>query len=142
MLKSRWQLRPRLKQLPQFGDLPAMVIDKLSRIATWMVIDAGQTLHLDDEHAYLFVEGEASATGHTEGPSSIMPGEALGWRPHAQPRIVDVTAASRCGLISIKASEYQQMLQSTPTLNYHTRKQQISEGDTEADWLLGVVDVY
>ena len=142
MLENRWLLRPVLRILPQFSDLSSTVIDKLSRIANWLVVEQGKTMWLDEGHFYLFVEGDATAAANFGKTEKIINGEEFGWRPYTDTRAVEMTAASDCGLITIEANAYREMLRSTPELNYQTRKRLMLEGDKRVDWLLGEVDVY
>ena len=135
-------MRPVLKLLPQFAELSSTVIDKLSRIATWLVVEEGKRMWLDEGHFYLFVEGSASVSTGAGRTEQIVIGEELGWRPYTDERAVELNAASDCGLIAIEASAYKEMLRATPELNYQTRKRLMQEGDKRVDWLLGVVDVY
>jgi hypothetical protein len=53
-----------------------------------------------------------------------------------------MTATTDCGLISVEASAYLQLLKTTPQLNYQTRKRLSAEGDDKVDWLLGEVAIY
>ncbi len=142
MLENRWLLRPVIKLLPQFADLSSTVIDKISRIAQWRVVEGGKNLWLDEQHLYVFVEGFGSIR-HADGrEEKIVIGEELGWRPYISPRAVEMTATSDCGLISIDAGEYLKLLKTTPQLNYQTRKRLTIEGDDAIDWLLGEVAIY
>ena len=142
MLENRWLLRPVLKLLPQFAELSSTVIDKLSRIANWLVVEEGKTMWLDEGHFYLFVEGAATVAAKFGKTEKIVIGEEFGWRPYTDRREVELNATSDCGLISIEVKAYQDMLRSTPELNYRTRKRLMLEGDKRVDWLLGVVDIY
>jgi hypothetical protein len=45
-------------------------------------------------------------------------------------------------LITIESAAYQQLLRSTPQLNYQTRKRVSNDSDASADWLLGEVETY
>jgi CRP-like cAMP-binding protein len=72
----------------------------------------------------------------------ILNGEELGWRPFVENRPAKMTATSDCGLICIEATAYQQLLMTTPQLNYQTRKRLIANGEDSIDWLLGEVAIY
>jgi CRP-like cAMP-binding protein len=142
MLENRWLLRPVIKLLPQFAELSSTVIDKISRNSEWQVVEGGQTRSLDNEHCYIFVEGDG-AISHADGSQEkIIAGEELGWRPYCENRAVELVASSDCGLIVIPAETYQELLKSTPQLNYQTRKRLIQQGDDGIDWLLGEVSIY
>jgi len=142
MLENRWLLRPVIKLLPQFAELSSTVTDKISRIAEWKVVEGGKTMWLDEAHMYIFVEGYGSIV-HTDGSEEkIVNGEELGWRAYTDSKSVEMTATTDCGLISIDAAAYQELLKTTPQLNYHTRKRLTIEGDEKVDWLLGEVAVY
>ena len=142
MLEDRWLLRPVVKLLPQFADLSSTVTDKISRIAEWKVVEGGKTMWLDESQLYIFVEG-FGAIVHADGSEEkIVNGEELGWRPYTDARSVEISATSDCGLISIDANAYRELLKSTPQLNYHTRKRLMLEGDEKVDWLLGEVPTY
>ncbi|TNF87573.1 MAG: cyclic nucleotide-binding domain-containing protein [Gammaproteobacteria bacterium] len=142
MLEKRWLLRPVIKLLPQFAELSSTVTDKISRIAEWKVVEGGKTMWLDDTHLYIFVEGFGSIV-HADGTEEkIVNGEELGWRAYTEARTVEMSAASDCGLISIDAGAYRELLKSTPQLNYHTRKRLTIEGDERVGWLLGEVPIY
>jgi len=142
MLENRWLLRPVIKLLPQFADLSSTVTDKISRIAEWKVVEGGKTMWLDDTHMYIFVEGFGSIVHADNSEEKIVNGEELGWRAYTDSRTVEMSASSDCGLISIDADAYRELLKSTPQLNYHTRKRLAIEGDEKVDWLLGEVAIY
>ena len=142
MLENRWLLRPVIKLLPQFADLSSTVIDKISRIAQWQVVEAGNNQWLDDQHLYIFVEGSCSIVSDDGRDETVVIGEELGWRAYTSARMVEIRANADCGLISIDAGDYLKLLEETPQLNYETRKRLSIEGDDAIDWLLGEVDVY
>ena len=142
MLENRWLLRPVIKLLPQFADLSSTVTDKISRIAEWKVVEGGKTMWLDEAHMYIFVEGHGSIILQDGSEEKIVNGEELGWRAYTDNRSVEMTASTDCGLISIDANAYRELLKTTPQLNYHTRKRLTIEGDEMVDWLLGEVAVY
>ena len=142
LLENRWLLRPIIKLLPQFTELSSTVTEKISRIAEWQVVEAGNTRWLDDGHLYIFVEGFGSIVNGDGSQDKIVNGEELGWRPYGANRSVEISATTNCGLITIEATAYQQLLQSTPQLNYQTRKRLVREGDEGVDWLLGEVEIY
>ncbi len=139
MLENRWLLRPVIKLLPQFAELSSTVTDKISRIAEWKVVEGGNTIWLDDTHLYIFVEGFGSIVHQDGSEEKVVDGEELGWRAYTDARPVEMTATTDCGLISIDATAYRELLKSTPQLNYHTRKRLTLEGDDKVDWLLGEV---
>jgi hypothetical protein len=142
MLENRWLLRPVIKLLPQFANLASTVADKLTRIAEWLVIEGGKSMWLDDSKLYIFVEGFGSIVHDDGSEEKIVNGEELGWRPYAENRAVQMSATSDCGLIALDASEYQELLKSTPQLNYQTRKRLSLESDDRVDWLLGEVPIH
>ena len=142
MLENRWLLRPVLKLLPQFAELSSTVTDKLSRISTWLVVEGGKSVRLDDSAIYIFVEGFGSIVAEDGSEEKIVIGEELGWRPFSDSRVIEISASTDCGFIRIDASDYQVLLQSTPELNYQTRKRRTLEGDDQVDWLLGKVETY
>jgi hypothetical protein len=142
MLEKRWLLRPVIKLLPQFADLSSIVVDKIARIAEWHVVEGGKTKWLDEAHFYIFVEGFGAIVHDDGSEEKIVNGEELGWRPYTSSRAVEMTATTDCGLIIIEAGAYQQLLRSTPQLNYQTRKRISIESADRPDWLLGEVPVY
>jgi hypothetical protein len=142
MLENRWLLRPVIKLLPQFAELSSTVTDKISRIAEWKVVEGGKTMWLDDAHMYIFVEGFGSIIDADGGEEKIVNGEELGWRPYTDGQAVEMAATTDCGLISVEATAYLQLLKQTPQLNYQTRKRLSIEGDDKVDWLLGEVAIY
>ena len=142
MLENRWLLRPVIKLLPQFAELSSTVTEKISRIAEWKVVESGNTMWLDDTHLYIFVEGYGSIVHQDGSEEKVVNGEELGWRAYTDARTVEMTATTDCGLISIDATAYRELLKSTPQLNYHTRKRLTLEGDDRVDWLLGEVATY
>ena len=131
-----------IKLLPQFAELSSTVTDKVSRIAEWKVVEGGKTMWLDNSHMYIFVEGFGSITDAEGGEEKIVNGEELGWRPYTDSQAVEMTATTDCGLISVEATAYLQLLKTTPQLNYQTRKRLSIEGDDKVDWILGEVAVY
>ncbi len=141
-LENRWLLRPIIKLLPQFAELSSMVTDKISRIAEWQVVEDGKSLWLDEAHLYIFVEGSGSIVTADGSEEKIIAGEELGWRAYRQNRTVEIRAGSDCGLIRIDAEAYLSLLETTPQLNYATRKRIISESSDKVDWLLGEVPIY
>jgi hypothetical protein len=140
MLENRWLLRPVIKLLPQFASMSSTVTDKISRIAEWQVIEGGENRRLDDAHMYIFVEGFGSIVSDDGSEEKIVIGEELGWRPYLDDRAVEMTATTDCGMIVIESAAYQQLLGSTPQLNYQTRKRVSIEADASEDWLLGEVE--
>ncbi|MCP4980279.1 MAG: cyclic nucleotide-binding domain-containing protein [Gammaproteobacteria bacterium] len=142
MLENRWLLRPVIKLLPQFTDLTSTVTDKISRIAEWQVVEGGETRRLDDTHLYVFVEGFGSIIHNDDSEEKIVNGEELGWRPYRESRVIEMSATTDCGLIAIEAGAYQQLLKTTPQLNYQTRKRIAIEDEEAVDWLLAEVPIY
>ena len=142
ILENRWLLRPVIKLLPQFAELSATVTDKIARIAEWQVVEGGETRQLEDTHMYIFVEGFGSIVHEDGSEEKIVNGAELGWRPYTESRTVEITATTDCGLISIEAEAYQQLLLSAPQLNYQTRKRLGLESDNEVEWLLEEVAIY
>jgi len=141
-LENRWLLRPVIKLLPQFAELSSTVTDKISRIAEWKVVEGGKTMWLDDQRLYIFVEGMGTIVNDDGSEEKIVNGEELGWRAYTDSRSVEISASTDCGLISIDAEAYRQLLRTTPQLNYQTRKRLSIEGDDKVDWLLGEVEIY
>ncbi|HUV23569.1 MAG TPA: cyclic nucleotide-binding domain-containing protein [Gammaproteobacteria bacterium] len=142
VLEDRWLLRPVVKLLPQFAELSSTVTDKISRIAAWQVVESGKTRWLDDAHLNIFVEGFGSIVNEDGSQEKIVAGEEFGFRPYAASRAVEMVATTDCGLITIEANAYQDLLKQTPQLNYQTRKRLTLEGDDSVDWLLGEVAIY
>ena len=142
VLEDRWLLRPVIKLLPQFAELSSTVIDKISRICEWQVVEGGTTRELDNAHFYIFVEGFGAISHADDSQEKVLAGEELGWRPYRKDRAVELFATTDCGLIVIPARTYQELLRSTPQLNYQTRKRLSLEGDDSIDWLLGEVAIY
>jgi CRP-like cAMP-binding protein len=141
ILENRWLLRPVIKLLPQFAELSATVTDKIARIAEWQVVEGGETRQLEDTHMYIFVEGFGSIVHADGSEEKIVNGAELGWRPYTESRAVEMTATTDCGLISIEAEAYQQLLLSAPQLNYQTRKRLTLGSDEDVEWLLGEVAI-
>ncbi len=135
-LELRWRLRPSIKSLPQFEHLSSTVIDKISRVAKWQSLGKGENLQINDSYLYILCEGE----GHTENQSSQI-GEEFGWQAHDNHRMVEFYADSDCDFIKINARAYQQLLNSTPQLNYQLRKQVALRTPELADWLLSTVEI-
>jgi CRP-like cAMP-binding protein len=142
VLEDRWLLRPVVKLLPQFAELSSTVTDKVSRIAQWQVVESGKTRWLDDAHVYILVEGFGSIVHADGSQEKIIAGEELGWRPYRENRALEIVATTDCGLLTIEAGAYLELLKSTPQLNYQTRKRLTLEGDDGVDWLLGEVAIY
>ena len=142
VLEDRWLLRPVIKLLPQFAELSSTVTDKISRVAEWQVVESGKTRWLDDSHMYILVEGSGSIVHEDGSQKKIVAGEELGWRPYSENRALEMVASTDCGLITIEAGIYRELLKSTPQLNYQTRKHLLLEGDDSVDWLLGEVAIY
>jgi hypothetical protein len=90
---------------------------------------------------YIFVEGFGSIVHADGSEEKIVNGAELGWRPYTESRAVEMTATTDCGLISIEAEAYQQLLLSAPQLNYQTRKRLTLGSDEDVEWLLGEVAI-
>ena len=88
------------------------------------------------------IEGFGYIVRDDGSEEKIVNGEELGWRAYTDSRSVEISASSDCGLISIAAEAYRQLLASTPQLNYQTRKRLTIEGDEKVDWLLGEIAIY
>ena len=71
-----------------------------------------------------------------------VPGEELGWRAFLEALPVEIVADTDCGLITIEAREYIELLRSIPQLNYQTRKRLLLEADSPVSWQLGEVSIY
>lgn len=142
ILENRWLLRPVIKLLPQFAELSATVTDKIARIAEWQVVEGGETRQFEDTHMHIFVEGFGSIVHDDGSEEKIVNGAELGWRPYTENHAVEMTATTDCGLITIEAEAYQQLLLSVPQLNYQTRKRLTQESDEDIEWLLGEVAIY
>ena len=142
VLENRWLLRPIVKLLPQYAEMSSTVTDKISRIADWQVVESGKTRWLDDTHLYILVEGFGSVVHEDGSQEKIVTGEELGFRPYIGNRAVEMVATTDCGLLTIEANVYQELLKMTPQLNYQTRKRLTLEGDDSVDWLLGEVAIY
>ena len=69
-------------------------------------------------------------------------GDEFGWSAHGEIRTGEFFAASDCGFIILDAIAYQELLQSTPQLNYQTRKLASLKSPKRADWILPAVDIY
>ena len=110
-------------------------------IAKALALDT-QMLVLDEAHMYIFVEGYGSIVHADGSEEKIVNGEELGWRAYTDSKSVEMTATTDCGLISIDAEAYRDLLKTTPQLNYHTRKRLAIESEEKVDWLLGEVAVY
>ena len=135
-LELRWRLRPSIKSLPQFSELSSTVIDKVSRIAKWESIGKGQSAQLDDNYLYILCDGEGRAESNL-----YQSGDEFGWRAYNENRSIEFSADSDCEFIKIDAQAYQQLLSSTPQLNYQIRKQITLKFPERASWLLSTVDV-
>ncbi|MCP4186877.1 MAG: cyclic nucleotide-binding domain-containing protein [Gammaproteobacteria bacterium] len=135
-LELRWRLRPSIKSLPQYTQLSSTVIDKISRLAKWHKIPAGDSDSLGQKYLYILCDGE----GMVDGQACYM-GDEFGWRAYGQHRIVEFRADSDCGFIRINARDFRQLLDTTPQLNYQTRKQLVQQSPELANWLLAEVPI-
>jgi hypothetical protein len=141
-LEKRWGIRPVVNSLDQYSMLSSTVADKISRIADWQIVEDGNKLHLDENHLYIFTKGNASVV-NAEGTKTIAAiGDEYGWRPYAQNYPVELDATADCELLKLNAEQYLALLQSTPQLNYQTRKRLTLGTGKQVDWLLGKVDIY
>ncbi len=136
-LELRWRMRPYIKSLPQYAQLSSNVVDKLSRIANWQSLPAGETVTLDDCHLYLLAEGEGLQHGR---PCQV--GDEFGWSAYRDSKTVSFCATVDCGFIKFDAQCYRSLLESIPQLNYQIRKQVIQQTPELVDWLLPTVEVY
>ncbi|MCP4490335.1 MAG: cyclic nucleotide-binding domain-containing protein [Gammaproteobacteria bacterium] len=135
-LELRWRLRPHIKSLPQYSQLSSTVIDKISRLAKWHNIEAGNSESINASYLYILCNGEGVIDGQT-----CYQGDEFGWRAHGQHYIGEFRADSDCYLIRVDAREYQHLLNDTPQLNYQTRKRMVQQSPELASWLLGEVPV-
>ncbi len=136
-LELRWRMRPYIKSLPQFLQLSSNVVDKISRVANWLALAAGEKLSLQDNHVNILTEGEGLHDG-----AVCRPGDEFGWSAFGKNRSGEFSATSDCGFIQIDADSFKQLLESTPQLNYQLRKQISLNSPQWADWKLPTVDVY
>lgn len=135
-LKLRWRMRPYIKSLPQYAQLSSNVVDKISRIAKWQSVAAGESVTLDDSHMYLLTEGEGTSNG-----SPCQSGDQFGWSVYRDSLTVEFLATTDCGFIKFDPGEYRPLLESTPQLNYQIRKQVARQSPELADWILGQVEI-
>ncbi|MCP3690244.1 MAG: cyclic nucleotide-binding domain-containing protein, partial [Gammaproteobacteria bacterium] len=116
-LEQRWRLRPHIKSLPQHSQISSTVIDKISRLAQWHKITAGDSESINESYLYILCNGEGLVDNQT-----CHPGDEFGWRAHGPASIGVFKADSDCYFIKINATAYQHLLNTTPQLNYRTRK--------------------
>ena len=141
-LEKRWRVRPVVSSFDQYSMLSSTVCDKISRIADWQVVEDGSHLLIDDSHLHIFYNGSATVTDSDGIKTNAGVGEEYGWRPYAQNYPVELIATTDCELLKLDAGQYLDLLQSTPQLNYQTRKRLVLEDSDQVDWLLGEVDIY
>jgi CRP-like cAMP-binding protein len=141
-LEKRWQIRPVIKTLDLYSGLSSTVTDKISRIADWQEVDDGNGIVLDESHFYILVEGGASVVNADGIETSATSGDTFGWQPYAQNIPVEFNATTDCSLLKLNATRYLDLLQTTPQLNYQTRKRLVLEAGENVDWLLGEVNIY
>ncbi len=135
-LELRWRLRPQIKSLPQYSQLSSTVIDKISRLSQWYKIAAGVSESINENYIYILCNGEGAVEGQT-----CYPGHEFGWRAHGQYRLGEFRADSDCEFIRVNARAYQYLLNTTPQLNYQTRKLLVQQSPELATWLLAEVPV-
>ena len=136
-LELRWRMRPFIKSLAQYANLSSTIIDKISRIAEWQQLPAGDKATLDAGHVYILGEGCGSAN---DGTACI--GDEYGWCPYTGDHAVEFHADSECKFIKIAADKYQQLLDSTPQLNYQMRKRRVQQSSAAVEWQLSTVAIY
>jgi len=141
-LEKRWAIRPVISSMSQYSMLSSTVCDKISRISDWQLVEDGSQLFLDDSHLYIFVEGSASIIDSNGINTNAEFGVEIGWRPYAQDYPVELNANTDCSLLKLDTKLYLELLQSTPQLNYQTRKRLVQESAEDVDWVLGQVDIY
>ncbi len=136
-LELRWRMRPYLKSLPQYAQLSSSVVDKISRIAEWQALTAGETANLLDSKLYVLGEGRGKYKDIV-----CEPGEEFGWRAFRDNRSGGFAATSDCGFIVFDAENYSELLKSTPQLNYQVRKQLTRRSPQTVGWVLPAIDIY
>ena len=136
-LELRWRMRPYIKSLPQYSQLSSSVVDKISRIAEWQSLAAGEKISLLGSKLYVLSEGEGLHDGTVREP-----GEEFGWSAFCNAQTGEFRATSDCGFIIFDAETYRQLLKSTPQLHYQVRKQVTRKSPQWANWVLPAVDVY
>jgi CRP-like cAMP-binding protein len=136
-LELRWRMRPYIKSLPQYSQLSSTVVDKISRIAEWQPLAAGEKTTMFDSKLYVLSEGEGMYDGN-----ACQPGDEFGSRIFCDNQTGEFHAITDCGFIIFEAETYRQLLQSTPQLHYQVRKQVSVESPQRANWLLPAVEVY
>jgi hypothetical protein len=95
---------------------------------------AGDELHFDQDHWYIFYSGDGTCNGSTLGI-----GEEFGYRPYSNVKDGTLQAGSDCHLVRFPKKSFNIMLANTPQLNYLLRKYRIALHDPAVDWLLGDV---
>ncbi|MFT5502884.1 MAG: hypothetical protein ACI845_002891 [Gammaproteobacteria bacterium] len=140
-LEKRWLLRPIVKIVPQFNNLSTRVCDQISRLANWMVVKSGGKQALDQDHLYIFVEGEAVVLDSDGVGQTVKIGKELGWRPYSPNQPAEILAQGDCGLLMLDSTGYLELLQTCPELNFNTRKRLMSDPQESPNWLLGIVNI-
>lgn len=134
-LLKRWEMRSLLRMLPQFEELISTVLEKISAIADEKIVKAGEEFTMDEDHWYIFYNGDGTCNG-----STLSTGDEFGARPFSSMKAGTVHAGSDCRLISFDRDSFANMLAGTPQLNYLLRKYRVARHDSAVDWLLGRVE--
>ncbi|MES2605748.1 MAG: cyclic nucleotide-binding domain-containing protein [Pseudomonadota bacterium] len=135
-LLTRWQLRLLLRQLPQFRELISTVLEKLAHAGTTLELPAGHRLQPKADTWYLQVEGTGSYGGH----SGVTHAE-LGFVPFAAACADEFRATTDCQFVCIARERTEHFMTAVPQFNYLLRKYRLAQGQSNADWLLGPVNI-
>jgi hypothetical protein len=130
-LLERWELRPVIKRLPQFGSLSSNALEKVGNIARFEYLDKGDTRRFDEEYWYILSSGSVDDDGKV-----CDPGTEFGWRPFEEPDIGPVTCLEDTTFIKFRKDQLERLRREVPQLNYLLRKCRIDQDSDGVDWLL------
>jgi len=96
----------------------------------------GESFETDDEHWYIFDNGEAESSQGT-----IQVGDEFGWCPHAENSIDTIHCKRDSKFVKFDKASFESLRLEVPNLNYGLRKYRMSKIGDDVEWLLGEVPI-
>lgn len=137
-LLKRWQLRQRIRALPQFQGLISTVLERIAHLAELEPVQADMLLSLNESYWYLLAEGDAVFNDE----DSLEIGSELGYCPFSEALTGKLRAISDCQLFKIPKDKIEQLILDVPQFGYLIRKYRVEKNVSEIDWLRGFVHIH
>lgn len=135
-LITRWEIRPAIKSLPQFSELASTAKERVGTAAEIISVAAGDTYQTDNQHWYIFENGEASSNA-----GSIAPGDEFGWCPLADENIETIHCSADTKIVRFDKQSFEKLRLEVPNLNYSLRKYRACNSAEDVSWQLDEVPI-